>query len=368
MRTVLILCAVLFMASPVAANPYGTPRLEIVAQLKERPGNIAVAGDGRVFISLHPFDNPVHKVAQVLPDGTLKPFPNDIWARDPGGDGVGLSNVIHLKIVKDTLYIMDMGGAGATPKMVAWDLKSNALKRLWYMPSHVVTAQSFMQDFVVTPDETAAFIADMGQADLAGKADPAIIYLNLETGMAVRKLAGHPSVRPSSKVMRADGQPVELTKEGKQWPLYLGLNPITLDPKGEWVYFGPMGQGAVSRVRVADLVNPALLHDDLAKRVAVFGKKPPSDGILVDGMENVFVTSVNDGSIGVINNRGVYSTWVRDPLLSWPDGMAFGPDGGVYVTVNQLHRAPVFNKGEEKAEPPYMIMRVVGGRPMEKGK
>ena len=57
-------------------------------------------------------------------------------------------------------------------------------------------------------------------------------------------------------------------------------------------------------------------------------------------------------------------SWVRDPLLSWPDGMAFGPDDGIYVTINQLHLAAPFNKGEDLSQPPYMLVRIMGGRPL----
>lgn len=356
----------LISITPAWAETLGTPRLEIVAQLKQRPGNIAVASNGRMFISIHPFDNPVFKVMELAPDGTTKPYPSEEWSREPGDNGVGLANVIHLLARGDTLYIMDMGSARIEPKLVAWDIAKNKLKHIWYMPRHVVTPQSFMQDFVMTPDENHVFIADMGQADLAGKADPAIVHVNLETGEAERLLAGHTSVRPGTRPMMAAGQKMMFSREGKENELYLGLNPITMDPHGVWVYYAGMGQGLAYRIKVKDLLDPALSAKDRTARIETVGAKPPSDGMIIDGLENLFITSVNDGSIGVLNNKGKYSTWLRDPLLLWPDGLAFGPDNALYATINQLNLAAPFNKGEEKSEPPYMVIRIVGGRPVEK--
>ncbi len=351
---------------PAQANPFGAPVLEIVAQLKDRPGNVAVSERGRIFISHHPFDNPIFKVMEVAPDGTTKPFPNEQWAREPGRDGVGLSSVIHLAVLKDTLYILDMGTQGATPKLVAWDLTANALKHVWYIPANATTRQSFLQDFVITPDARHVFIADMGQADLIGQPDPAIIDLDLETGLAVRKLVGHPSLRPPQKKMMAGGKPVMLTRGGKDHALFLGLNPITMDPRGTYVYYAPMSEGLVYRVSVMDLINPAFLVQDLGKKIDVVGSKPSSDGMIVDHAENIFIGSQNDGSIGIVNNKGKYTTWIRDAMLSWVDGFAFGPDQALYATVNQLHLSGAFNKGEEKSIPPYLIVRIIGGRPIQK--
>ena len=54
-----------------------------------------------------------------------------------------------------------------------------------------------------------------------------------------------------------------------------------------------------------------------------------------------------------------YRILVKDKsLLKWPDGMAFGPDGWLYVTVNQLNLHPLLNRGIEGGNPPYYLIRV----------
>jgi len=38
--------------------------------------------------------------------------------------------------------------------------------------------------------------------------------------------------------------------------------------------------------------------------------------------------------------------------------MKFGPDGWLYVTVNQLNLHPLLNAGQEGVKPPYYLVRV----------
>jgi hypothetical protein len=48
---------------------------------------------------------------------------------------------------------------------------------------------------------------------------------------------------------------------------------------------------------------------------------------------------------------------VQDPAkLSWPDAISGGPDGRMYVAVNQLHRSPPLNRGVNRAQPPFYIV------------
>jgi hypothetical protein len=46
------------------------------------------------------------------------------------------------------------------------------------------------------------------------------------------------------------------------------------------------------------------------------------------------------------------------PALLWPDTLALAGNGFLYVSVNQLPRTPLFNKGIDTRVPPYQIVRV----------
>jgi hypothetical protein len=49
---------------------------------------------------------------------------------------------------------------------------------------------------------------------------------------------------------------------------------------------------------------------------------------------------------------------VQDTRLQWPDTMAWGPDGRLYVTTSQIHRMPKYHGGVSKQHGPYMVYRM----------
>jgi hypothetical protein len=102
------------------ASVGGTPELEVVARMVDRPGNPALTPDGRLIVSLHPFPygepSPYH-VVEVLEDGSTRPFPNEEWSTAPDEEeGVGLSAVIGVQSDRNgVVWIMDMGGGELPP-------------------------------------------------------------------------------------------------------------------------------------------------------------------------------------------------------------------------------------------------------------
>ena len=61
-----------------------------------------------------------------------------------------------------------------------------------------------------------------------------------------------------------------------------GVDSIALDKRNKWLYFAPVTDDQLHRIRISDLNNPALSEDDLASRVESFGAKTMSDGITID--------------------------------------------------------------------------------------
>lgn len=327
--------------------------LQVFATLQQAPGNIAVSPSGRVFISQHQFYDPDYQVVEVMGDGSTRPFPNADWSAILGADGVGLQAVLGIRASTDgVLWMLDNGSK--PPRLVGWDLNADTVHQIVAIPSSASVPGSFLNDFAVDLAHNAIYIADF--ADAPDKA--AIIVVDLASGKARRVLQGDRSTRPEDVPLVVDGRRIRLHKaDGIETEARVGVNPITIDVEYQWVYYGAMNGTALWRVRTVDLMNSELSRAELSARVERFGDKPVSDGISIDEDGGVYVTDLAANGIGVVNAEGHYRLLVQDPQkLNWPDGMSGGPNGRMFVTVNQLHRSPPLNGGVNGAKPPFYIM------------
>jgi hypothetical protein len=48
---------------------------------------------------------------------------------------------------------------------------------------------------------------------------------------------------------------------------------------------------------------------------------------------------------------------VKDPMLRWPDGLSFGPDGWLYLTCSSLQHVLFVSGATMRAHAPYQIYR-----------
>ena len=165
------------------------PTLSVLCELESRPGNPAVGPDGTVYFSMHPFDEPEFKVMR-LEDGKAVPYPNEKVSS-------GFASVIGIQATKDgTLWMLDMGGEGVSPKLVGWDTKTNQLKSVHVIPNEASVANSFHQDFAVDEKRGKAFIADMSRSGMIDASEPAIVVVDLKTGQTRRVLSGNKFFSP----------------------------------------------------------------------------------------------------------------------------------------------------------------------------
>ena len=314
------------------------------------PGNLAIGPDGRMFMSVHEFYGPELRVVEVKPDGSTVPYPTEAWARALSDDGDGLNGVLGLRADREgILWMLDGQGENQTGRVVGWDTKTETLHAVHYIGQPVARPTSFLNDLAVDRDHEAIYISDTGDG-----ANSALIVLDLETGRSRRVLEGSAFTTPEDIPMIIDGKEVLLGGN----PAKIGVNPITIDPTNTWVYFAPMTATAMYRVATADLLDESLSDEELAARVERYGDKVISDGSTVDAAGNVYITAMTDNAIGVTKPDGTYEVlYQSDAELPWPDGFSMGVDGYVYATINELHRSPVLNGGEDASLGTYRIVR-----------
>lgn len=340
----------LFLCSACATQPVPESRLEVVAELAQGPGNIAITPDGRRIISQHPIYRPQIRVVELLQDGSVRPFPNAEWAGPRNAAGVGLDGVLGIQADQDGVVWMLDNGRGSS-RIVAWDTRADELHQIIEVGAPARARRSFFNDIAVDPVHRSIFISD------ASARTPAIVVVSLDSGSARRVLEQHPSVVAKPIAMQIGDKTYAVDKDGEP-VASVGVDGITIDPQSEWVYYGASQDTDLWRVRAADLVDETLTDAELAARIERYGERPVCDGITIDSAGNVYITDITNFAVGVVDRAGKYRILYRDEQrLSWPDGMAFGPDGYVYVVSNQLHLSVPFNRGKDLSEPPFYVLR-----------
>ena len=339
--------AVLMMTGAVWAQ---APEIYLEFPRDTPPGNLAIGPNGRMFMSVHEFYGPELRVVEVSPDGSTTPYPTEDWARAPAEDGNGLNGVLGLRVDREgILWMLDGQGEDQTGRVVGWNTVTEELHAIHYIGAPIARPFSFLNDLAVDRENEAIYISDT-----ANHVDSAIIVIDLETGRSRRVLEGSPYTAAEDIPMIIDGREVLLGGN----PAMIGVNPITVDPTNTWVYFAPMTATSMYRIRTADLLDESLSDAELEARVERYGDKPISDGSTVDAAGNVYITAMTDNAIGVTRPDGRYEVLFQsDEALPWPDGFSIGADGFVYATINELHRSPVLNGGEDASLGTYRIVR-----------
>lgn len=248
---------------------------QVVATFKQRPGNPSITPDGRLLVSLHPLDQPNTKVVEVSIGDLKSPYPSKHFSE---GENSLLKAVIAIRTDdQGVAWMLDL----ATHKVYGWDTRKNTLVNTIQIPEKVLRPKSFLQDFALDQKRNRIIIADMTQSDLKSKPEPAFITVDLNTGKAVRVAENHPSMLPDSSGGFA-------------------LNPITIDPNYEWVYFGALNGHEIYRVKASYFDNNG---EDVADNIHRYAPKPYSDGITVDSQQNVYIADIEHNAIGVSNPK-----------------------------------------------------------------
>jgi sugar lactone lactonase YvrE len=361
MRIAILFIFGVFLLLVVAPNAIQAAELEVVAKLPVGPGNITVTPDNRIIISLHPFYSPTSRVVELFPGGRLEPFPDENWNKGDASTDHSFDSVLGLQCdAEGVVWMLDNGlRTGATPKIVSWDTVENRLARIIHLRPPAMPVQpvfpdnAFFNDLAVDLTHAAVYISHS-----AGTKGSALVVVNLKDGTARRILQGHGSVTPDKTDLVMGGRALNFTlPDAGRLKLLIGVNPIALDSRNEWLYYGTMNGKNMYRIRTVDLVNPDLTDEQLGQRVERYSDKPICDGISIDNAGNIYVSDLQANAIGVIGKDRAYRKLVVDPRISWPESFSFGPDGYLYFVASQLHLSAPLSEGVNRVKPPFYVFR-----------
>jgi sugar lactone lactonase YvrE len=322
--------------------------IEVVANLDHPPGNVAVSADGRVFFTYHPDGDPPVKVLE-LRDGKPVPYP-------VADQSQLFDTVLSLRIdARNRLWTLDHARYGrGQPRLLAFDLATGAEVHRYEFPSDVAGFLSMLNDFQIDATGEKIYIAEASPIVHT----PAVIVYDTTTRTSRRVLDRHPSVRTEDYRIQAPGR--DMVVAGI-FTLRIGIDSISLDRNGEWLYYGPVTGGTMYRVRTHDLNDATLSADSLGQRVERFAPKTISDGLGSDDQGNVYVTDPEHSAVLALGQDRQLRTLVKDPRLRWPDGMSFGPDGWLYVSCSALQHVLFVPASSVRAHAPYQLFRFKPG-------
>ncbi len=343
--------------SPIFAGD-GTS-LDVAAELMQGPAGMAVGADGSMYFSLHQYFETRERVVKIGRGGELTAFPTDaISTGQASAPFPALDAVMGIRSGDGgVIWMLDNGRRGEVlPKVVGWHAGAGRLHQIHYLPGPATLPTSFLADLVVDPAEPFLYIADP-----ASGSDAAIIVLNLRTGLARRVLQGHVSVQPEARAFIVEGKKLQVRRpdgSGGVEPL-AGVNPITIDRRGRWLYYGPMKGQQLYRISTILLRNQDLSAKELEEGVELYSSKPFCDSIAIDARDNIYVADLTESAIRVIQPKSRrMETYVKDPKLCWPDGLTFGGDGRLYFFCSQVNRSPIFNGGQNSTSAPFAVYRL----------
>jgi sugar lactone lactonase YvrE len=324
--------------------------LEVVADLDYPPGNIAVTPAGRVFLTLHPDGDPPLQLAELV-NGRPVPFPDDAFQHSEKGTP-HFQSLLSVRLDRQgRLWTLDFARyARGQPRILAFDTESRQLVHQYDFPSDVAGFLSMLNDFQVDPRDGKIYIADASPI----RQKPALVVYDPAARTSRRVLDGDVSVRPKDFVAQAPGRDMVLFGF---YTLRIGVDSITLDDRGEWLYYGPFSGDRLYRIATRDLNDPSLSPAALAAKVEDFAPKTISDGLTIDLGNEVFVSDPEHSAILRLGADRRLVTLLKDARLRWPDGFSWGPDGWLYVTCSSLQHVIFKSAGHIREHAPYQVFR-----------
>ncbi|HSV13118.1 MAG TPA: L-dopachrome tautomerase-related protein [Tepidisphaeraceae bacterium] len=341
------------------------------------PTGVAVSRDNRVFVNYPRWGDPVAYSVTEVKNGQAVPFPDDRITKlnmdDPQHSLISVQSVMC--DARNRLWILDTGSINFQPhlpnatKLIAVDLNTNQVLKTISFPPDVALPTSYLNDMrfdLGRGSEGTAYLTDSSDSGPNG-----IVVVDIASGKSWRRLNHHPSTKaePNFKPI-VEGQPLMARPPtGPAAYLKMGSDGIALSPDGKTLYYCALASHHLYSVSTDALADQNKSDNDVAAAVNDLGDRGfASDGLLCDASGKLYLTDFEHNAIRTRDTNGSYGVLVSDARLIWPDSMAIGGDGYLYVTANQLNRQPRFHRGQDLRKQPYVLFRVkVDAQPSQPG-
>ncbi|HEX4765235.1 MAG TPA: L-dopachrome tautomerase-related protein [Lichenihabitans sp.] len=360
----------LLMSASLApvASAAGRAAIERVANFDHQVTGVAVSETGRIFVNFPRWSEDAPISVGELKDGKLVPYPDKAW--NSYRNAAPLAPQDHFVCVqamtadgKGSLWVLDPAAPDTEfivpggPKLVKIDLATDKVVKTFAFGTDVAPQGSYLNDVRFSPAGKWAYITDSG-------ATGALVIVDLATGKAHRVLEGDVSTMPDKSVkIVVDG--VELRQPDGRG-VQFAADSISIDPKGDYLYWQPLTAAALYRIPTATLQDATLSPAQVKAKVERVADSQPNDGLWTDAAGRMFFTDIQHSAVAAREPDGRTTTLVQDPRLRWPDTFAEGPNATLYVTNSAINDSPRFNaKGWKRTS--FNLWKIVPKAPADIG-
>ena len=315
---------------------------------------VAKEEGGRLLVNYPKWSDTYQYAVASVGDNEKKPYPNlEMNSWKPGQAGMDKWVCVQSVYFDDsgTLWILDpaapmlktIQGNGA--KLAKMNKKTNAVDRS-YSFTGFLPDSAYVNDVRVDVKRNFAYLTESKGGG--------VIVLDLTSGNKRRVLSSHYSVKsdPAYKFI-IDGK--ELMKDGK--PAKFNSDGIALSPDGNLLYYKPLTDDKLYRIKTENLRNFKLSETDLGNSVEDLGHFASTDGMIFDKKGNLYLGDIQNNKIIKVDTDLKMTTVVQDDRLIWPDSYSIA-DGYLYISCSQIQKQPEYNAGVNKRSTPYTIYRI----------
>lgn len=321
-------------------NALPKKELTLVAQSEKQWTGITVSSAGRMYVN-YPNWSAQHSisVADITDTSKAEPYPDAAW----NTWSTGMNPAEHFICVQsvyidenNVLWVLDaanpqregnyLGVVDGGAKLVKIDLNTHAVTKTIVFTKPVLEDNSYLNDIRIDEGRQIGYITDSNEG--------ALIVVDLAAGTARRVLAKQPVTKSENAIIHPEGKGEWRNPQGKLPTVH--ADGIALSKDESALYWRALTGHKLYRLST-DLLRDASISDSsLNAATEVVGSFLPADGILYGKDGKVYMTSMNENGVRVVEGSGSRLI-VADERLKWPDALYEAQDGYIYVSASQLH-------------------------------